>query len=521
MSFLSGAGMLMIVLSSMISMMFAWAVTRNYTKNMVRLMRQASPPDMQQTEGTPEHPPLLNLRHASCAFPNWRQHVEHRSRIALLLAAMSLLVAGTQAVLSLHFTFQVELSGWRWLVVTAAFLWPLWMSWAVLYRWPWRKLWLSLAGWMLASLGLAFWRSSEETTIGMLILWLSGAMIVPCICMLLLTAKPRIRSIAPWLLPGSVLLVASSYMSLQWMNTLIQFHPDVIIAILSVLPNATWVWALFLLTPWLLLLWPLYRAAHWLADCYQKRYFSELSWSVGLFWLIAISWQSLISLDNVGAINACIPLLAWLWIPSLWWMARDWLAMPTAAPVLLVLRVFQRDAEVEALFDSVIHDWRNSGNCVLIAGSDTVASTFDPADMFRFIGGQMEKQYIQTIDEIPLRIGKLERSADHDGRYRLNEFYCYEHTWKTTLRALLQCSDLVLMDLRGLRTENRGCLYELEQLAQADGIRRIVLLVDRSTDKEAARQALGEASTSQRIHWLDMDHLPDSGSESIVRALLR
>ena len=62
---------------------------------------------------------------------------------------------------------------------------------------------------------------------------------------------------------------------------------------------------------------------------------------------------------------------------------------PGRPPTLLVLRVFQRDAQVQALFDDVVERWRLTGNTVLIAGTDLVERTLDAGDLFTFVDGRL------------------------------------------------------------------------------------------------------------------------------------
>jgi hypothetical protein len=54
-------------------------------------------------------------------------------------------------------------------------------------------------------------------------------------------------------------------------------------------------------------------------------------------------------------------------------------------------------------------------------------------------------------DEISQRLGRLDFRPDPDGRYRVNEVYCRDDTWRPALEALLESCDTVLMDLRTFR----------------------------------------------------------------------
>ena len=87
-------------------------------------------------------------------------------------------------------------------------------------------------------------------------------------------------------------------------------------------------------------------------------------------------------------------------------------------PTLLVLRVFRRDAEVASLFDAVIERWRQSGNTVMIAGTDLVTHTVDPDDIFTFLSRRLGERFIASPADVAARIAGFDLVADPDGRYR-------------------------------------------------------------------------------------------------------
>ena len=60
---------------------------------------------------------------------------------------------------------------------------------------------------------------------------------------------------------------------------------------------------------------------------------------------------------------------------------------------------------------------------------------------------------------------RLPSSFARDSRFRVNECYCAEATWQHALTALVERSDVVLMDLRGFQARDAGCRHELEVLA--------------------------------------------------------
>ena len=91
---------------------------------------------------------------------------------------------------------------------------------------------------------------------------------------------------------------------------------------------------------------------------------------------------------------------------------------------------------------------------------------------------------------------------DVEGRFRINECYCHDTTWHSALAALVQRSDVVLMDLRGFQAHNAGCVHELQTLAPTPRLGRVVVLVDDQTDRVAAAAAAGAAAPPGRFVWL-------------------
>src|SRR6185436_3151582 len=108
--------------------------------------------------------------------------------------------------------------------------------------------------------------------------------------------------------------------------------------------------------------------------------------------------------------------------------------------------------------------------------------------------------------ELNARMQSLDEQRDRDGRYRINEFFCHDNTWRPTVNALARRGPVVLMDLRGFAKANRGCEFELGVLLDEVPLGQVVLLVDGSTrmeDLEALLQtAWSQLSTSSPNHGL-------------------
>ena len=114
---------------------------------------------------------------------------------------------------------------------------------------------------------------------------------------------------------------------------------------------------------------------------------------------------------------------------------------------------------------------------------------------------------------------ELESASDPDGRYRVSEFFCYENTWRATLRALVARSSVVLMDLRGFTKANTGCVFELEQLAAAGRLGSCVFVTDDTSDRVLAASALG-AQVGTELAWVPVRKLEAKAMRTLWERLL-
>ena len=161
---------------------------------------------------------------------------------------------------------------------------------------------------------------------------------------------------------------------------------------------------------------------------------------------------------------------------------------------------------------------RDSGNTVLSAGTDLLSRTLDPDDLFVYLNGTLGERFIASPAQVAERIEKFDWLADPDGCYRINECYCFDSTWQTALRALVERADVVLMDLRGFRAENRGCRHELGVLAGAAHLRRVLVLHDRDTARDVAESDIDPAAGG-RFQWLPADRLDGAMAGRVLAAL--
>jgi hypothetical protein len=89
----------------------------------------------------------------------------------------------------------------------------------------------------------------------------------------------------------------------------------------------------------------------------------------------------------------------------------------------LVLRVFALGHRSEVLFDAVTRHWRHLGYVRLIAGTDWALSTIAPHQFLAFVTGTLEHLFISSEWAIENAFVGLDNRRDHDGRFRINDFF--------------------------------------------------------------------------------------------------
>ncbi len=66
------------------------------------------------------------------------------------------------------------------------------------------------------------------------------------------------------------------------------------------------------------------------------------------------------------------------------------------------------------------------------------------------------------------------------------------------LSRLVSTSDVVLMDLRGFSAQNAGCIFEITELINTVTLKRILFIIDGTTDEIFLRQVLQRAWQGMR-----------------------
>lgn len=511
MAYSTGKLIFIFIVAVLLSCIGAWWIAYRYRNAMQRLMRAPAALDAPTAVATADSEPW--------PLPAPVSLEDNRSaaiRLTLLLIGLSCLMAISSASLWLALSFKDEpFAPKRAAVLALMHLWPVIPALGLLWRWSrWRMLGM-LALWCGLCFGVMLWRSIEprplQLLLGLAVEIGPGMVVVALLCM-----GNATRAIASWLLLPFIGLVWASQFGIDLLEVLVERRSPLLMGLPSWL-SAHWVMLLFAVLPWFLAWWPLRRLGRALGRAYARKQLSELMVLFTAVWAISLLLEALTVASSAGLAGIAM-FLPLLWIPPVMWLNARLHAQRGRPPTLLVLRVFQRDVQVQELFDHVIERWRLSGNTVLIAGTDLAARTIDADDIFTFLDGGLAGRFIHTPADIAPRLAAFDMAPDADGRFRVNECYCHDTTWQDALRALVQRSDVVLMDLRSFQAHNAGCRYELGMLAQASRALRVVVLTDGQTDRAAAAESIAHAQPG-RFVWLDTSRINARKRREVLASL--
>ena len=163
---------------------------------------------------------------------------------------------------------------------------------------------------------------------------------------------------------------------------------------------------------------------------------------------------------------------------------------------LCFLRVFALGGLTQELLDSLAKYWRNIGNIQMITGPDVATSTVQPHQFLDFLSGDLKRHFISNEGDLDSVVAQMNQPRDRDGRFRINNLFCYENTWQMALRPMVSDGARVLMDLRRFSEENSGCREELNFLAAEIPFRQCLIIVDQTTDHIFLKRSVQDALDS-------------------------
>lgn len=513
-------------LCALLSCVVSWIIAYRYRRRMQWLMRAPSP------EGSsPFNAPAAKVT-ADRPAGTSVSLADNRAagmRLTMLLIALSCLLAGTSACIFSALMFPADpLTLWRVVPIAILHLWPVIVAIAVMWRWSRAHFFAALLLWCAATwvvlFLIALWRQIDMGPLLLLQIMASEIGLSLALLSLVFLGNAT-RVIAPWLLMPAALLAWSSLAGVRAMVVIGERQSPLLTSLIALLdPVLGWlpwygVLVLFVLLPWVLAWWPARVLGRALGRAYSRKWFSDLLAMYTAVWAFALTDRALTVVTQADAGAAAVAMyLSLLWIPIVMWFAARWQPRSERPPTLLILRVFQQDAQAQSLFDHVVERWRLNGNTVMIAGTDLADRTLDADDIFQFLDRRLAQRFIVSQADVVRRIDTFDMVADIDGRYRVNECYCHDTTWQDALQALVRYSDVVLMDLRGFQAHHAGCRYELAILAQASRKLRVVVLTDSRTDRTVAQQAVA-SGRHERFAWIEASHFNASKRREVLAHL--
>lgn len=255
----------------------------------------------------------------------------------------------------------------------------------------------------------------------------------------------------------------------------------------------------------------------WMSHRYARKRTSEQILLMDIFWLVTTFIISLVShLLGAGWYTWLGPLSFVLYELVLWaGLGRLERVRGGGRELrLLLLRVFGAKRRSEWLLKRLGHYWRYSGSIQLIAAPDLAGVNLELDELLDYMRGRLKRRFIKDARDCARRVESLDVLPDPDGRYRVNEFFSHADVWQETVAALTRRSDAVLMDLRGFRRNNRGCVYELHHMVNSVPVNRLIITVNDGTDHVFLRQTFEEA-------WAGMgEHSPNRDVHAPVLRLL-
>ena len=343
-----------------------------------------------------------------------------------------------------------------------------------------------------------------------------------------LFSNRRLRAVGPLVLGFATALAAGGLTLLMW---LLLTNPGA--HWLTGIVGATGLPALAVMTIVLLLLLLASAGAGWAfmyraRQAYRRKRANDQSLMLDALWLLFAVWYAMV------LVLAGVP---WLLTAPLGYgvyklalhAAQRQRGSPAAAAAssLVFLRVFSLGRRSDQLFDRLTRYWRHLASVDLICGPDIAHSTVQPHQLMDFLAGRLAAHFVVDPASLEKRLAERDLAPDHDGRYRVNSFYCHADTWTHVLPTLVSGPVVVLMDLRSLSDNNSGCVQELHHLVAAVPLQRCVLVTDATTDQAFLQRTLASAWQAMPAASPNHDATPGevpvdrlTADEGSMRALL-
>jgi hypothetical protein len=469
--------------------------------------REIEPPETFTPPDGPTQtaPDLVVLDHASsiavgpAAEGIYSRLLRDPWRAAAIYAAAGFCFA---AVMAAAFLIPIGFSPFRFLAIFWIFAWPVVLTVNLVAAATWRARLATASFYCLvfAVLGAITLIRSPDSSWGQLIaLWL--IINLPATVLLLVFLNRRVRAVGPLVLAFMTLAVAGSQLVLSIVGSDLGLLRSITGLGLSIGLRAGGIFIglmvlgfiAFGLAGWLTL--------RWIGSRYERKNISDQSITLDAVWLFLGVAQSITLLIFAGLAWIFAGLLAFIICKFVVRTGFSLLNREVSTgenPRLLLLRVFSLGRRSERLFDALATSWRHVGTIRLIAGPDLATTTVEPHEFLDFLGGKLARRFIDGPEALDLRISEADLEPDRDGRFRVNDFFCHDDTWRMVLSRLVSESDAVLMDLRGFSPQNRGVAFEINEVVNVVPLERVVFVVDDTTDERFLHETVRRAWDQMR-----------------------
>ena len=275
-------------------------------------------------------------------------------------------------------------------------------------------------------------------------------------------------------------------------------------------------------------LWLSARVMDGLLRLVQRGWLSDISVTAGSGMLIVVA-VLVLATDSPRATPAVqgallvgwAALVAGAYAVTLWRQPS-----PRRGRRLLMLRVFSHDRKAERLLDAVQARWQLAGPVLEIGGPDLVLLNLDIEEFIRFVTFRLHELFQPAAVAGEVLAHSLDLAPDREGRFRVNELFCFDTSWKAIVEQLLGLADVVLLDLRGFNRDRGGTAHEVERLGERGLLPRVVAVGDAHTDwaffdsRVAGRGPAGQA-LARRVDASDPQALQQCLDALVERADLR
>ena len=530
---LTGQLPFILALGAILALPLSFLLLRLYRRAVLKRMNQRSErsPGSRKTEAAGQAEPVekasgnLQLNIVDAAAEQGAEHVGgmlyRRACSTPWRAALVYLAGGALFAAVMAFSFlrasTSEILPMRFLLLFWIYAWPLVLTLSLVAATRRRTKLLLVTAYVagfaiLSAIGLV--RSPDSSVWQLVVLWCITNF--PPTILLLVFLIRRVRAVGPLVVTFMVLALTGSNLLISILERRQTLLSGVAEIGFSLGLGGTGVFWALILIGFLLFAALGWFVLQWIRRRYQSKSINDQSLILDALWLLfGVSYSVGLAFEGpVWILSGIVAFAAYKIAVMLGFRAFAPTTGSARAVSLLILRVFSLGKRSEDLFEAVTRHWRYLGHVQLIAGPDLATATVEPHEFLAFLSGKLDLQFIDGPETLSRRVNELDTRPDFDGRFRVNDFFCHDDTWRMTLERLVGKSDLVLMDLRGFAPRNAGCVYEVHELVNSAFLGRVVITIDNTTDVPFLEKTLNDAWTGM---GQDSPNRAGSGEVGIVR----